>query len=313
MQGRGSDIGRGFRSRFLTLIGGAGAAFLLASGVSAQAAEAPLVPPGFRLAATNGYTLSVVGVKDPNNDRGAILLAMRSRHAETLYSALASIGPTSIEADLGTIGRIDVDFVSSGQSQAERSACGRRSVLVDSGRYEGTIDFRGEEGYSQVHASSARGEAMMTLSLVCPGGPESEGTGGHSPGARLTVRHQVRRFEFSAKKNSPSRPARFTASIEEHRGDLWISRRVWVAAAPDSFDFNVPSGTAHVDPPSPFAGKASYRRSSGKEARWRGDLSVEFPGHADVRLTGPKTRASLVRAVLNPSRPFLALVGRAHA
>lgn len=308
MKGRRSDIGQGFRGRFLMLLGATVAAALLATSASAQAAEAAVVPPGFRLTAANGYTLSAIGLKDPKTGAGVILLAVRSRHAEALYAAFASIGPTSIEADLGAIGQIDVDFVSSGQSRSERAVCGGRSVLVDAGHYEGAIDFEGEEGYSQVHASSARGEATMALSLGCAGGPESEGIGGHSPGARLTVRHQgARQFEFSAMKNSPSRPARFTASIEERRGDLWISRRVGVTAASDSFDFDVPSGTAHVNPPAPFAGEASYRRPSGKRARWRGDLSVDFPGHAGVRLTGAGSRASLVRAVLNPSHPFLAL------
>jgi hypothetical protein len=289
-------------------VGAIGAAFLLASIAPAHSAQVPLIPPGFRLTASDGYTLSVMAFKDPDTSRGAILLAMRSRHSEAFYSAPASIGPTSIEADLGTIGRIDVDFVSSGQSRAERSACGGNSVLVDSGHYVGTIEFKGEERYSQVHASSARGEAMMALSVVCSEGPKSEGTGGHSPGARLVVRHGgTRRFEFSAMKNSPTRPARFSASIEERRGDLHISRGVEVTAAPGSFDFDVPSGTAHVNPPTPFAGAASYLRPSGKSARWRGDLSVDFPGRAHVRLTGASTRARLVRAVLNPSHPFLGL------
>lgn len=265
-----------------------------------------MVPPGLRLAATSGYTLSAIALKAPNGGAGVVLVMVRSPNALALYSAPASIGPTSIDADLGTIGRIDVDFVSSGQSRVERSACGGKSVLGDAGRYEGTIDFEGEEGYSQAHASSARGEARMALSLLCAGGPKSEGVGGDSPGARLTVRHRgPRQFEFSATKNSPSRPARFSASIEESRGDLHISRGVWVTAAPASFDFDVPAGRAHVNPPTPFEGAASYLRPSGKSSIWGGDLSVDFPGRAGVRLTGANTRASLVRAVLNPSHPFL--------
>jgi hypothetical protein len=108
-----------------------------------------LVPPGFKLTASNGYTLSVLGFENPKTGRGAIFLTMRSRHAEAFYSVPASIGPTSIEADLGTIGRIDVDFVSSGQSRAERSACGSKFVLVDSGRYEGTLISRGRRGIAR--------------------------------------------------------------------------------------------------------------------------------------------------------------------
>lgn len=105
-------------------------------------------------------------------------------------------------------------------------------------------------------------------------------------------------------KNSPIRPARFAASISERRGGMGISRSVDVTAAPGAFDFDVPAGVAFVTPPAPFAGEARYTRSSGKRASWRGDLSVDFPGRAGVRLTGPGAHVSLVRMVLNPSHPF---------
>jgi hypothetical protein len=275
------------------------------AGQRGQVDGPPLVPPGFRLHASNGYMLSVLSLENPRGGRDWVYLTMRSRHAAVLYLAPAVVGSTSIEADLGAIGRIDVNFVSSGESQEEHSDCGGKPVPVDTGHYEGIVDFVGEEGYSEVHASSARGEIKEALNLVCPGGPESEGFGGHSPGARLTVAHSHgRRFEFSAMKNSPTRPARFNASISERQGRLFIIRGVETTGAAGSFDFDVPSGTADVTPPKPFAGEASYLRPPGKKARWQGDLSVDLPGRADVRLTGAGTRASLVRAVLNPSHPF---------
>lgn len=265
----------------------------------------PLVPPGFRLHASNGFTLSAISFDNPRKGRDGVYLTMRSRHAAVDYIATAVVGPTSIEADLGAIGRIDIDFVSSGDSRVERSDCGGKPVLVDAGHYEGTIDLVGEEGYSEVHASSARGEVKEALNLICSGGPESEGIGGHSPGARLTVKHRgSHRFGFSAMKNSPTRPARFTASVSERRGHIYIFRGVEATGGAGSFDFDVPSGTADVNPPEPFAGEASYFRPSGEKARWQGNLSVDFPGRANVRLTGVGTRASLIRAVLNPSHPF---------
>lgn len=299
-----SNTGLGFRSRFLTRVAAAsgGLALVLAAATSTYAAESLPIPAGFELRASDGYTLSVMALEDPRTDRGVALLLMRSRHSQVFYFSKASVAPTSIEADLGALGRIDVDFVSSGQSRTDRSVCGD-AVQMDSGRYEGTIDFEGEEGYSEVHASSARGDSTMALSLPCAD-LGSEGYGGHSPGARLTVRHRARRLQFSAMKNSPTRPARFAATVLERRRNILISRSIDVTAAPGSFDFDVPSGTAHVVPPKPFAGEASYFRPSGKSANWHGDLSIDFPGHAGVRLTGSGTRASLIRAVLNPGHPF---------
>jgi hypothetical protein len=257
------------------------------------------------LQASNGYTLSAISFENPRTGRGGVYLAMRSRHAAVVYVAPAMVGPTSIEADLGAIGWIDIDFVSSGKSRTEHSDCGGKPVLVDTGRYEGSIDLVGEEGYSEVHASSVRGEAKEALNLLCGELVKSEGARGHSPGARLTVKHRRgRRFEFSATKNSLTRPARFNASVSEQRGRLLIFRGIEATGAAGSFDFDVPSGTADINPPEPFAGEASYFRAPGKKARWQGDLSVDLPGRANVGLTGAGTRASLIRAVLNPSHPF---------
>lgn len=299
-----SSFGRGLRSRLFGFLVMVGAALLLVPIALASASE-PLVPPAFRLQASNGYTLSVIAFENRRTGRGGVDLIMRSRHAAVFYGAPAAVGPTSIEADLGAIGRIDVNFVSSGQSHSERSDCGGKPVLVDSGRYEGGIDLEGEEGYSEAHASSARGEVKTVLNLLCSGGPRSEGVGGHSPGARLTVAHRgARRFEFTAMKNGPTRPVRFAASVSERRGRLSIFRGTGVTAAPGSFDFDVPSGTAQVSPPQPFSGEASYFRTAGKRATWQGDLSVDLPGRANFQLTGRGTRVGLIRAVLNPGHPF---------
>jgi len=284
---------------------GACAALLFGSAASASAAQAPIVPPGFSLRATHGYRMTVLGAEDPDTGRGAVILSMRSRHAEAVYSVPASVTPTSIEADLGGLGRVDVSFVPSGRSRTERSECRGEPVRVESGRYEGTIVFEGEEGYSQVDAAFARGEAKMWLNLLCASGA-SEGAGARAPGARLTVRRRGGdRFEFRAMKNGPKRPAMFTASVSERRGELHVARSVNVRAAPRAFDFDLRSGRARVRPPAPFSGSASYRRRSRhSRPRWRGNLRVDLPGRSDVRLTGPGARAALVRAVFNPAHPF---------
>jgi hypothetical protein len=139
--------------------------------------------------------------------------------------------------------------------------------------------------------------------LVC-GGTLTEGTGGHSPGARLTARGSKGRFEFEAQKNSPSRPARFTASIRERRGSIRIERAIGTKTGPGAFDYDFPAGTATVSPPAPFGGEATFRRGPGKRASWHWDLTADFPGRVGVSLTDSGARASLVRAVQNPSHPF---------
>jgi hypothetical protein len=201
------------------------------------------------------------------------------------------------------VGRIDVDFVSSGEARMERPECGGRRVAINSGHYVGAIDFSGERGYSEANATTARGDARFTLSLIC-GGVRDEGFGGRSPGALLRAHGQATHFLFEARKNSPTRVARFNATIDERRGPLRITRGVAAEAGPVAFDYDVSAGTAAVSPPAPFDGEATYRRGPGKSTSWRGDLTVDFPGRADVRLATPGSHASLVRAVQNPSHPF---------
>jgi hypothetical protein len=283
-----------------------GACFLfLAVLLSTAAAEALPAPGGFRLRASNGYSLAVAGLRNPKTGRGAIFVFVRDARSAVFYVTRGSVTDTSIEAKLGSVGRIDVNFVPTGQPRTERSVCGGKPVTIDSGRYEGTIDFTGEEGYSEVHTTGARGSAEAALSLICWGQVKSEGIGGHSPGALLRIRHRGEpRFQFEARKNSPSRSARFSASIGEQRGSLFISRAVGAVAAPDAFSYDFPSGVARVNPPAPFAGEATFDRRLSVAPSWNGNLSVDFPGRSDVRLTGPDIRASLIRAVQNPGHPF---------
>ena len=276
--------------------------------LSAEPASAETLPaaPGFHLRASNGYSLSVLAGGNPDTGRGAVIVLVGKRSSSVLYATRAVVTETSIEADLGAVGRIDVDFVPSGEARTERPECGK-PVTFDGGRYEGVIDFEGEHGYSEAHATSARDEAKLAASLVCAQRTVREGFGGDSPGALLTARSKGQaRVEFAAMKNSPFRPARFTASIEERRGRIQISRSIGVAAAPGAFAFDVPAGFATVEPPAPFAGRAEYNRRSGGGSTWAGDLSVDFPGRPDVALTGAATSASLERAVVNPPHPFRA-------
>ena len=278
---------------------------LLTPVSSARSIGEPLAAPAvFRVSATNGYTLSVISGQDPRKNGGLVLLAVRSPGASAYYSVPAAVTATSIEADLGSVGRIAVDYVPSGGTRTERPPCTKKDVSFEAGNYVGTIDFYGEDGYSEAHATSVPGLIKPALSFLCGGGPASEGSGGHSPGALLTVHGDGNpKIDFGAMKNSPTRPARFSAEVEEHRGALDIFREVTAVAGPSAFDFNVSDGFGRVGPPAPFSGKATYRKR-GKQTSWKGNLAVDFPGHSGFKLTGPGIHAGMHRAVLNPSHPF---------
>jgi len=183
----------------------------------------------------------------------------------------AEVTEDTISADLGSVGSIDLRFVPTGEPKRESSACDRKPIEFDSGFYEGRFDFDGEEGYTEAHVTRARGEMRLAASLIC-GMSFDEGVGGHSPGARLLVRRHWHggALEFEATKNSPSRPSRFSASIQERRDGIVIVREVSAEAAARAFEFDVPTQTATLEPPSPFSGSARFLRSGHRPGRLAG-------------------------------------------
>jgi hypothetical protein len=291
-----------------------GLAALIACAASAivalpASAGAPPVPVGFRLAASHGYAINAVAFDGEQSEQpDALLLFVHRKHQAALYAASAGVAvtETTIRADLGGLGKIDVEFVPTGRVWRERSSCGLKPIGFAGGYFRGELGFHGEEDFTDAEASRARGENGLILDLLC-GGPDGvEGIGGHSPGAWLSVRRRTGRTvaEFSARKNSPTRPARFEASVEERRRGLQISRGVEAMGTPDDFVFDVPKQSALINPPPPFTGTGRFRGAGPGPGRLFGALAVDFPGRADVRLGGARTRGGLIRAVQNPSHPF---------
>jgi hypothetical protein len=274
---------------------------------SAAAGDGPVTPTGFRLQATNGYSLRALSYDgDPKGDQDALLLWFSGKDSAVSYAARkgVEVTETTISADLGSIGTVDIHFVPHGPPR-EEVICGSEPIEFQPGFFEGRIDIEGEEGFTEVHAMRAPGEIRFVLRLVFCSRDFSEGAGGRSPGARLSVsRHWSQgSLHFEARKNSPTRPARFSASITERRGNLAISRGVASTAGPGAFEFDVPQQRAVLDPPSPFKGTARFRGSAGRgPGRLRGSLGVDFPGHSNVSLAG--SRGGLGRYVQNPGQVF---------
>jgi len=235
----------------------------------------------------------------------AILIVERRGSSATYFSREEpTVTETSVSAAFGGVASIDVHFVPSGKERIERSDCDPEPISFDSGSYEGRIDFEGEEGFTEVHATRARGEVRLGASLICGSGFDVEGEGGHAPGARLKVRRHWDggHVEFEATKNSPSRPSRFDASILDIRGGLAVERDVRLQAGAGAFDYDVSRQVATLEPPAPFQGVARISREGAGMSSLRGSLSVDVPGRSNVMLRG--SQGSLRRWVANPSHPF---------
>jgi hypothetical protein len=271
----------------------------------------------FGLRASNGYLLAGLafheedeGVAPDEEDEEGLFLFLMSpkRHATVTYATPAMVSDTAIEADLGELGRISVTRVSTGRTKMVK-ICGRgrkREVAVE--RYEGTIEFHGEEGFTDVSATSAPLESTR----FCPGrsgGEESGGEGRHADksllGARLDVEkargHQYR-LEFDAVKERPGARTRVSVEVEEQRGEIGIHRATSLLAAPGALHFSRDLHTATVRPPAPFAGHGRFDGEARGAGRWTGNLTVDLPGHSDVPVTGPGFTASLEHPAFSSRR-----------
>jgi hypothetical protein len=258
------------------------------------ASNGPLpVPDAFRLAGSNGFTLEVIAFPPSAGESGSLLIFAYAKGEGVRYRAPATVTETSMQANLGALGEISVNFQRA--NQATTVPCGKRKIRFDSGQYEGKIDFHGEEGYTNVEATTAPGNVDYIASALCGGGFITEGgSPRHSRGASLFVRNPALGPELSVEKKRPGAAAWITASDSEYSNGISIDRFASLRMPSRDFTYAPHLRTATVRPPVPFAGSARFDLAKKAGQRWSGDLTVDLPGRAGVPLTGPALRATLV-------------------
>lgn len=277
--------------------------FAIALATATAASAQPLGPPGaFRLEASNSYSIAVRGYQFPGKP-SLLEMVVRKRGALARYFAPATVTDTSIRADLGGLGEIDVAFRPSGEVQRARGNCDRTSTAFDAGFYEGTIEFNGEEGYTQVSTTRVEGDLQFFLEFFCPelvGRVRARGV----PGAELRAwRRELAGPSFAASKNHPAGRTTFSASVFDQRGEVEIQRFVGVKAESRAFHYASKLQSASVTPPAPFSGSATFRRGVKSARRWTGSLEVDFPGRSNVRLAGGPRRVELFHGYREAFRP----------
>ncbi len=224
-----------------------------------------------------------------------MFIAVAGKNQGVTYKAPATVTETSIQANLGALGEISVTFQRSGAAATAR--CGGHEFNFDSGLYEGKIEFHGEQGYTDVVATSVPGSIDYWLAEVCGGFfGGSNGSNPHARGAELYVRNPALGPEMSASKSRPGATARIFVGVSEYISGIAIERDLALRMPAGDFTFDRRLRTSTVRPPAPFAGSASFDRGKKAGQRWTGDLTVDMPGRADVPLTGSTLRATLVPA-----------------
>jgi len=204
----------------------------------------------------------------------------------------------AIQAPLGALGEIAVTFHPSGKAQKERPECGGKPYSVDSGYYEGTIDFHGEEDFTQFEATRVPGDLGFLANFSCPGVVSGGTSGPLEPGAKLDVNAHGSKLgpHLTVIKNGPKARAHYELEVAEERNGVSIARFANLIAPASTFNYDSKVRTATIKPPAPFSGSAKFRRGAEPTNRWTGNLTVDLPGRAGVTLTGSGLRSKLVHA-----------------
>lgn len=262
----------------------------------------------FRLKASNGYRVLVIASRQPGKTRGQLAILVGSRHAGgVVYTASASVEETGVRADLGELGRIELEYVRL-KGKERYSGCGSDGEVhyLERGEYRGLFELHGEEGYTEARATRLRGDERILLSLICGeivGFGDATGPG--LPGARLHAflrQGKDNALSFEIKKNRPAAPAAFAVSVRERRGEVRIERQLEGTVGAGGFRYDPRLRGATVSPPAPFAGSATFRREAPRRNRWTGDLTIDLPGRSDTPLVQPGLRLSLVHASWSKTR-----------
>lgn len=273
-------------------------ALLVTLVVSASSAAGPavasprplLIPGGFRLAGSNGYTLYVLAAPARAGRPGQVLIYASAKNRGASYKAPATVTETSIQSNLGSLGEISVTFHRSNEAAA--GSCGKQTVRFDSGHFEGRIVFRGEEGFTSAEATTAPG----LVTGFCGEGFFSGGPSRYRGGAELDVRNPALGPRLSVRKSRRNGVAEIEGWTSENVDGILIGRFASLQMPTADFTYDRQLRQATVRPPAPFFGSAHFDRGKKAGLRWSGDLTVDLPGRSAVPLTGPTLRATLVRS-----------------
>jgi hypothetical protein len=277
-----------------------------------DAAEFPGYLVSFRLDGSNGYSIDINAYSRPQEEEERVFISVARKGASAFYSAPVQMTATTIRADLGSLGTVDLHLNPSGRKRTIPIKCGKGDTFTyEPGTYEGILEFNGEDGYTRV--SEAQVPLRPQLTSFCGEGHGfGESIGGDQPGARLrgvSYAHG-RTLSFQVNENRPGAPTVYEASLSERHDGILARREVWGVTSAAAFHFQPDLQTATLGPSSPFSGSASLRRSRNSVSPiWTGNLALDFPGHSDVPLAGPSVHVSLVHARFNCSSGGSAVIG----
>jgi hypothetical protein len=278
----------------------------------------------FTVRGTHGWQFQVDGLATAGRGSGSVAVYAsgpgRQQVAyQNLHASLAMDG--TLDAALPGVGHIHVRFEETSREPVHidhpKGCTGPSTGRIEHGIYRGSIELRGERGYTTVALRSARGELSTLPRQTCPlvkvkhlrerevepeAAPGSEGGTGRIEDLLAerkwgsgTVTFQATSYPSPFAKE-PSRQVEFTADYSHRRDGMWIDAQTKVEGTAEDFTVTAPGGApgeATLKPPAPFKGSAEFTLESPTVAAWSGDLGAQIPTLGAVDLTAPAFGAML--------------------
>ena len=248
----------------------------------------------FKVRGSHGYEVRVFASRSSDGTGSIALFASNARSA-AIYRFPATVTTKIVRADLGSLGRISVRAVPADRKPAVLRSCdGEEKRRVAAVRFEGTIDFHGEEGFTDVEATSGRYDYRTFREFACA----KEGgrpVGKSLPGAHLSIHRlpESNELTLGATQLRPGAATEVWVQIDVGPEGFETTRATRVRTGPGALRFDPKLRSATLSPPAPFAGHATYHRGAPPALRWTGNLTVDLPGKADYPLTGPGLQVTL--------------------
>lgn len=297
--------------RTQVLVGSLAAALLLPAVAAAKdsfVAQEPETVVHLSVRGSHGYRISATN----EGHRGRVILTARKAGTRAIYSVPGRATGDRIEGNFGKLGKISVRFQPSPQKPQQGRIpedCEGKPTTAQAGRFVGTIRFDGEEDFSSVAATSAKGSVVSKHKVTCAE-TSSRSTARQSSKDRgvsfidkdfvaIAVDRDRSVFVTTVNTSFPQEatPSEFTlgeAAMTEQRGRIKIGRSAEFETEVDPVEaspLGVVPVTATITLPAPLSGVGSYTESPGSPPSWTGDLSVHLPGGGIVPLTGPEFTA----------------------